>query len=378
MLAKPVRKKVRRLIYDQLQTRELTRSSGFLSGIAFFQFECAKLRKEIDISAMQNIFSAGFLLCLAMSSLHAQTAALKLTQTIPLPGVEGRIDHFAFDAAGQRLFVCALGNNSVEIIDLRKAARIHSISGLGSPQGVAYLPDLDRIFVANDQGGICQIYDGKSYQQLALINLGDDADNVRYDETAKRVYVGYGSGGLAIVDPAAGKQVGSIKLSAHPESFQLEPRGKRIFVNVPNAQHVAVVDRAQARVIHRWETGFAFANFPMALDETEHRLFVGCRTPARLIVLKTDSGEVATRLDISGDVDDVFYDARRRRVYAICGAGKIDVLEQKNPDTYQLLTKIDTASGARTGIFVPELDTLFVALPHRGSQPAEIRAYRVE
>jgi len=327
----------------------------------------------------QNVFAAGSLLCLAASLLDAQTAALTLAQTIPLPAVEGRIDHFAFDAEGQRLFVCALGNNSVEIIDLRKGARIHSISGLGSPQGVAYIPDLDRIFVANDQGGICRIYYGKSYEQLALINLADDADNVRYDASAKRVYVGYGSGGLAIIDPAGGKQVGSIKLSAHPEAFQLESNGKRIFVNVPNAQHVAVIDRDHGKVINRWETGLAFANFPMALDEDDHRLFVGCRTPARLIVLKTDSGEVATRLDISGDVDDVFYDSKRRRVYAVCGAGKIDILEQKkNPDTYQLLAKIDTAAGARTGLFVPQLDTLYVAVPHRGAQSAEIRAYHAE
>jgi len=325
-----------------------------------------------------NIFAAGFLLWLAVSSLHAQPAALTITQTIPLPGVEGRIDHFAFDPAGQRLFVCALGNNSVEIIDLRKGARIHSISGLGSPQGVAYIPDLDRIFVANDQGGVCQIYDGKSYERLATINLADDADNVRYDASAKRIYVGYGSGGLAIIDPTDGKQVGSIKLSAHPEAFQWESSGKRIFVNVPNAKHVAVIDRDQGKVINRWETGAAFANFPMALDESNHRLFVGCRTPARLIVLKTDSGEVATRLEISGDVDDLFYDSKRRRVYALCGAGKIDILEQRNPDTYQLLGKIDTAAGARTGIFVPQLDTLFVAVPHHGSQRAEIRGYRAE
>jgi len=325
-----------------------------------------------------KVFAAGFLLCLAASSLRGETAALTLAQTIPLPAVEGRIDHFAFDSEGQRLFVCALGNDSVEIIDLRKGARIHSISGLGSPQGVAYIPDLDRIFVANDHGGICQIFDGKSYEQLATINLTDDADNVRYDPSAKRIYVGYGSGGLAIIDAAAGKEIGSIRLSAHPEAFQLESSGNRIFVNVPNAQHVAVIDRDHGKVINRWETGLAFANFPMALDESNHRLFVGCRTPARLIVLKTDSGEVATKLDISADVDDVFYDSKRRRVYAVCGAGKIDILEQKNPDTYQLLTKIDTAAGTRTGLFVPQLDTLYVAVPHRGAQSAEIRAYHAE
>src|ERR1041385_1737055 len=309
--------------------------------------------------AIRNIFSAGLLLWFAVPQLDAQTTPLTLTQTIPLPGVEGRIDHFAFDPTGQRLFVCALGNNSVEIIDLRKGTRIHSISGLGSPQGVAYIPDLDRIFVANDHGGLCQIYDGKSYEQLATINLADDADNVRYDASAKQIYVGYGGGGLAIIDPATGKQVGSINLGAHPEAFQLESSGKRIFVNVPNAQHVAVIDRDQGKVVNHWKTDRAGANFPMALDESNHRLFVGCRTPARLIVLNTDSGEVASQFDISGDVDDVFYDSKRRRVYAVCGAGKIDVLEQQNPDAYQLLTKIDTATGARTGMFVPQLSTLF-------------------
>jgi YVTN family beta-propeller protein len=310
--------------------------------------------------------------------LQAQTPPLTLARSIPLPGVEGRIDHFAFDPSGQRLFVCALGSNSLEIIDVHKGERIHSITGLGSPQGVVYVPESDRIFVANDQGGICKIYDGKSYEQLAEINLGDDADNARYDETAKRVYVGFGRGGVAVINPADGKQVGSIRLSAHPEAFQLESNGKRIFVNVPDARHVAVVDADQRKVTATWKTDFAFANFPMALDETNHRLFVGCRAPPKLIVLNTESGEVASKIDISGDVDDVFYDTKRHRIYAVCGAGKLDIIDQKDANSYQPVAKINTAAGARTGMFVPQLDTLFVALPHRGSQPAELRAYRIE
>ena len=317
------------------------------------------------------------LCCTGVVTVAAQSAApLRLKQTIPLSGVEGRIDHFAIDPAGERLFACALGNNSLEIIDLRKGERIHSITGLGSPQGVAYIPDSDRILVANDQGGICKIYDGKNYQQFAVFNLGDDADNVRYDQIAKRVYVGFGSGGLAVVNPADGKQVGSIKLSAHPEAFQLERNGKRIFVNVPNARHVAVAARDQDKVIATWKTDFAFANFPMALDENNHRLFVGCRMPSKLVVLNTDSGEVVNKIDISGDTDDVYYDAKRHRLYVVCGAGKVDIIEQKDLNTYKPLAKVDTAAGARTGIFVPQFDTLFVAVPHRGSQRAEIRAYK--
>jgi DNA-binding beta-propeller fold protein YncE len=303
---------------------------------------------------------------------------LKLKQTIPLSGVEGRIDHFGFDAAGERLFVCALGNNTVEVLDLHNGQRIHSITGLGAPQGIAYIPELDRIFVANDKGGICKIYDGKSFQPVGELSFKDDADNIRYDEATKEIYIGFGSGGIAIVSAPDGKQIGSIKLPAHPEAFALEKQGKRIFVNVPDARHVAVIDREKGEVITKWGTDLAFGNFPIALDEANHRLFVGCRLPSRLVVLNTDSGDVVAKINISGDSDDVFYDSKRHRIYAICGAGKIDIIEQTDPKTYKALTKVDTANGARTGFFVPERDTLFVAVPHRGPQQAEIRSYQVE
>jgi DNA-binding beta-propeller fold protein YncE len=325
--------------------------------------------------SLQAIVALGF--CCIVATVRAQNGApFRLKQTIGLPGVEGRIDHMELDAAGVRLFVCALGNNTVEVLDLRKGQRTHSITGLGAPQGIAYIPELDRIFVANDKGGICKIYDAKSFQAVGELNLKDDADNVRYDDAVKRIYVGFGSGGIAIVNASDGKQVGSIKLSAHPEAFELEKNGRRIFVNVPNSRHVAAIDRDKGEVIATWKTDSAFGNFPMALDEANHRLFIGCRIPSKLIVLNTESGDVVTKIGISGDPDDVFYDGKRHRIYAVCGAGKIDIIEQADANTYKPFAKIDTADGARTGLFVPERDTLFVAVPHRGSQQAEIRAYQ--
>lgn len=318
------------------------------------------------------------LCCHAAATGNAQSAPLKLKQTIPLPGVEGRIDHFAADSLGQRLFVCALGNNSVEVIDLRKGERVRSITGLGVPQGVGYSPEFNRLFVANDKNGICKIYDGKSFQAVGELKLEDDADNVRYDETSKKFYVGFGNGGIAVVNAADGKQAGSIKLTAHPEAFQLEKNGNRIFVNVPSSRHIAVVDRDKERVVAEWKTDLAFANFPMALDEANHRLFVGCRLPSKLVVLNTDTGDVVAKIDISGDADDIFYDRKRNRIYVICGAGKIDIIEQANPNTYKTLTRVDTANAARTGLFLPDQDTLFVAVPHRGSQQAEVRAYNTK
>lgn len=319
---------------------------------------------------------------LAIVSNHLATAepggaGLQLKQTIQLAGVEGRIDHLDLDAAGERLFVCALGNNTAEVLDLRKGERVHSISGLGAPQGLVYIPELNRLFVANDKSGLCNIYDAKSFQLIGKVDFQDDADNVRYDSATKQIYVGFGSGGIGIINATDGKRVGSIKLAAHPEAFELEKHGRRIFVNVPNAGHVAVVDRDKGEVTATWKTDGASANFPMAFDEANHRLFIACRNPAKLVVLNTDSGDVVATLDISSDPDDVFYDAKRRRLYAICGAGYVEIIEQADPNTYKPVAKVPTANGARTGLFVPERDALFIAVPHRGAQAAEIRRYQV-
>ena len=314
----------------------------------------------------------------AMTVAAQDSTLLLLKQTIPLPGVEGRIDHLDVDIRGQRLFVCALGNNTVEVIDLNKGERVHTISGLGAPQGVAFVPERNRLLVANDKGGVCSIYDADSFQLIGKVDFADDADNVRYDNTSKRIYVGFGSGGIGIINAVDGKQVGSIKLAAHPEAFELERQGHRIFVNVPTARHVAVIDRDKGEVIATWKTDGAFGNFPMALDEAHHRLFVGCRLPSKLVVLDTASGETVTSVGISGDPDDIFYDSKRHRVYVICGAGKIDIIDQTDANTYKALAKINTADGARSGLFIPEKDALFVAVPHRGSQRAEIRRYQIE
>src|SRR6266516_1872992 len=161
--------------------------------------------KRVLRSSLQAIGALVF--CYTLATARAQTAPLKLTKTIALPGVEGRIDHLAFDAAGERLFVCALGNNTVEVVDLRQGVRVHSITGLGSPQGIAYIPELDRLFIANDTGGICKIYDAKSFQPVGEIDFKDDADNVRYDKSSKRVYVGFGSGGIGIISAPESKTI---------------------------------------------------------------------------------------------------------------------------------------------------------------------------
>lgn len=303
---------------------------------------------------------------------------LKQVATIPLPGVEGRFDHFAFDAVGNRLFVAALGNNTVEAIDVTANRVAAHIKNLPTPQGIAYASELNRLAVANDKDGSVRLFDGKTLAPLHMADLKDDADNVRYDPAARRFWAGYGDGGLAAIDPESGKLLADVKLEAHPESFQLESKGKRIFVNVPHARHVAVIDREKGAIVAKWPLNEAAANFPMALDETNHRLFVGCRNPAKMLVLDSDSGKVVASVAIVGDTDDLFYDAPNKRIYVRGGEGRLTVIAQVDSNSYRATSKIDTAPGARTSFFVPKSGLLFVAVPHRETQPAELRVFKVE
>ncbi len=303
-------------------------------------------------------------------------APIRLEKEIPLPKVEGRIDHLSADVDGQRLFVSALGNGTVEILDLKQGARLQEIKGLKEPQGVLYVNDSRKLYVASGGDGTLRIYDGSAFAPLKTIELGDDADNVRYDAQSKQVLVGYGRGALASFDTDL-KPVLNIKLSAHPESFQLEQNGSRLFVNLPKSLGIAVVDRQQKTVIGKWHGGSAFSNFPMSLDEVDKRLFVGFRLPARLIVFNTETGQSVAKLPIVGDSDDLFFDAKRHLIYVIGGEGFVDVFRQKDADHYERIARISTASGARTGLFVPAMDRLFVAVPHRGSQEAKILVYQI-
>jgi DNA-binding beta-propeller fold protein YncE len=300
---------------------------------------------------------------------------LTLVRTIELPGVNGRIDHLAVDPATERLYVAALGNNTVEVVDLNAGAHLKSVPGFHEPQGIAMVADTNSVAVANGQGDGVQLLGADDYRLRATIRLGDDADNVRYDSAAKRVYVGFGGGALAAIDPAAGKVVGEAKLSGHPESFQLARAGTQVFVNVPTASHIAVVDRASMKVTATWPVVTAKSNYPMALDEPNHRLFVGCRRPAKVLVFDTNSGKEVTSFDSVGDTDDLFYDSARQRVYVSGGDGYIDVVQADGANRFTRLARVPTAPGARTSLFVTDQSRLYLAVPHRGSQKAEIRIF---
>jgi hypothetical protein len=314
--------------------------------------------------------TGALVLLFAAAALGARQATepLKLIRTIPLPGSK----------AASSLLAAALGNNTVKVVDLNAGQHTLSVKVLHEPQNVLLVPQRNRIYVANGEDGQLTIFEGTSFSPLHTIGFSGNADNIRYDREAMQVYIGYGSGALGIVDIATARKVGDIPLDGHPESFQLEKEGTRIFVNVPTAGHIAIVDRRARAVTLKWPLPGHQQNFPMALDEDEHRLFTGCRKPAHVAVLDTNSGKIVARLDCVGDTDDLFYDSALRRLYVSGGEGFLSVFQENDPDHYSFLANIPTAAGARTSLFVPNLRRFYLAVPHRGEQAAEVREYETQ
>jgi YVTN family beta-propeller protein len=321
---------------------------------------------------------AGSLALLAareQATTQGEAPALRLQAKIPIGHVNGRIDHLAIDLARQRLFVAELGNNTVGIVDLNSHKVIRTLDGLKEPQGVAYMPSTDTLYIANGGDGSVRLWRGPDYQASGQIDLGDDADNIRLDIPANRIVVGYGSGGLAVIDAASSKKIADIPLMVHPEGFQLDPDSSRIFVNLPRAQAIAVVDGRSGKQTATWPTKIAGGNFPMALDLGARHVLVAFRNPAKLGAFSMSDGSLVSSPDICGDADDLFVDANRHRVYISCGQGFLDVLDLAQ-GTYRRVARIATVAGARTSLFVPEMDRLMLAVPAAGREAAAIWVFQ--
>jgi DNA-binding beta-propeller fold protein YncE len=316
---------------------------------------------------------AALILILGGMSVLPAGEPLTFLRAVDLPGVKGRIDHLAVDLSTGRLFVAALGNDTVEVVDGRAGTWLRRLSGFHEPQGIAVAAD-GVVGVANGRSGDLVLVDGVEGRVVRTVPLGGDADNVRYDAVAKRLFVGYGSGAIGAVE-LDGRRVGEVKLEGHPESFQLERNGSRIFVNVPDAHHIAVLDRAAIKLVTTWPVTDAAANYPMALDEADHRLFIGCRHPASVLIFDTASGKRVGSAPTVGDTDDLFYDAARKRLYVTGGEGYIDVFQQSDADHLTRMSRVASAAGARTSLYVPDQGRLYLAVPLRGAQKAEIRIY---
>ncbi len=334
----------------------------------------------------RSIACLGLLLLVATSPLPRLSGAsereappLRLVQEIPLSGVQGRLDHFTLDTKRKRVIFSGLGNNTVQIVDAFAGKQIQQLEGLSQPQGTYYLAETDRLYVANAADGHVNVYDGTKFNLLTSIDFGEDPDNLRYDPESKRLYVGFGDGAIDAIDIKSNQRLNlNFKLEGHPEGFQLETKGSRIFVNVADKKNIAVIDRATGK-INEWSLPKGHsANFPMVLDEVNHRVFVGTRKPSRLTVLNMDTGAIVASLPCAGDMDDLFYDAARKRIYVSGGEGFLSVYQQDNPDHYTDMGRFATALGARTGVWYVKRDRLYVAAPAGGALGARLLVFEAQ
>jgi DNA-binding beta-propeller fold protein YncE len=322
------------------------------------------------VAVLATIFAAD-----AVAAENTEAPALRLDAKILLGDVRGRIDHMAVDLGRHRLFVAALGQDSLAVIDLQAQRLDRLIGELAQPQGVAFDPATDTLYVTNAGDGSVRLFKGANLSSGDRIELGSDADNIRVDSKAKRVFVGHGDGAIAVIDASNQQKIVSAAVKAHPESFQLDGNSSRVFVNVPNAGTIEVIDRISGEAITSWSTAGRSANFAMALDHARQRVLIAFRRPAEIGVFSSIDGSFFASIPTCGDVDDLFVDSKRDRIYISCGDGFVDVLAGDG-SSYRQTARIETAAGARTALFVPELDRLLLAVPAKSETPAAIWVFR--
>jgi DNA-binding beta-propeller fold protein YncE len=299
---------------------------------------------------------------------------LVLKQSITLPAVNGRIDHLDCNLKDQIIYLAALSGNSLEVIDLKNGKVLHSVKGLNEPQGVAYIPQTKEVIVANGGNGTCVFYNSQTFEITAKLDLGSDADDVRYDSLAEKIYVGYGDGGLAIIDARTHKQVGGVKLPAHPEGFQIDQGVNKVFVNVPGAGEIDVINLKNTNLTGTWKTEY-HANFPMAINPVDHVVFIGYRRPAKLVALNATTGETIAEADMVSDIDDLYYDERSKKLYASGGGGAINVFKFTN-SKLTMTANIPTKGGARTSLLISSLN-IFCLAERADSKPAQLQVFTI-
>ena len=317
----------------------------------------------------------------------AQTAApLKLATKYDMPAsVKGRFDHLGIDTGGNRLFVVGEEAQQVLVFDLGTGKFIRSIK-VDHPHAVLYREDLNRIYITDEGKGVLNIYDGKTYDLVKSVALKVDTDSIGYDPATHYLYIDNGGDNahetftmLSVVDTTEATKLADIKVDGDTlEAMALEKSGDRLFLNNPAKNEVEVIDRKTNKIAAVWPVKLGKGNATMALDEPVHRLFVGCRSGA-IVVFDTQTGKELQALPVGKGVDDLMFDPASKRLYATSGGtGAVDVYKETDPDHYQSLGNIPSGPGAKTGLLVPQLARLFVAVPPKGTTPGEVYVYEVQ
>jgi DNA-binding beta-propeller fold protein YncE len=303
---------------------------------------------------------------------------LPLIKTIRLPGVKGRIDHLEINLKDKIVYIAALGNNTLEAINLSTGEVIHSIKGFNEPQGVGYIPQHNEIIVANGGTGDCYFYDANTFEKRETIKLSSDADDVRYDSAERKIYIGYGSGGIAVIDADSHKQIGDIKLPVHPEGFQIDKELNRLYVNLPDANSIGVAELIAGKLVAQWKNKNLSANFPMAINPVSHQMFAGYRKPPTIVVINGKNSQLLSSSNITGDTDDLYYEAETGRIYISGGSGTINIFQLNDTNGLKQIANITTVRGARTSLLIASLHLFVVAAPAISDKAAELLVYETK
>ncbi len=318
---------------------------------------------------------------------QAQREPLRLVQSMAMPGVGGRFDHLAVDLKGNRLFLAARVNKTIEVFDLAAGKRIHTISGIGTPHAEYYVPGTNELLVSVGDDGTCKFLRGDTFELIKTVKISVGADSIVYDPGSKFLYIVNGGKDIdnneyslvSVIDATKRQDLGDIRVEgAELEAMAVERSGTRLFVNMKTFKKIGIIDRNKRQVVATWPIPGAGVNTPMTLDEAHHRLFVGAREPAEVVVFDTDTGKVLAKIPCVGDADDMSYDPARKRIYVTGDEGFISVIAQADADHYEPMAKIRTRPGARNSLFVPELNRFFVGVPSDGQQGAKVLVFQVE
>jgi DNA-binding beta-propeller fold protein YncE len=314
---------------------------------------------------------------LALAPLHA--AELELKQTIALKGKAGGLDHLALDTKRDRLLVANKANNTLDIVDLKAGKLLQQVANQTGIQGVAYAADLDRIYVGLGTNGLCNVFDAETYKAVKTIKFTDDCDNVHYFANTQMVYAGHAEKALGVINAKTNAQKTDIKIPGTVEGFVLEEKRPRLYASTPEPSQVVVIDTAKNEVAAVYPLKLAGGAHPIALDEASHRAYIGCRKEPMVVVLDTETGKEVASAAIPDGVDDLFFDAGRKRVYVSCGDGFLAVLKVVDPDHIEVLEKVATVKGAKTCLQVPESGKIYLAVPRQeGQDGPEIRVYQAK
>lgn len=322
-------------------------------------------------------WSALALVLVAGPALAADTPSVELVRTIPLKGKAGKLDHLALDAKRDRLFLANTTNGTLDVVDLKAGKLLKQVSGQTGIQGVAFAADLDRVFVGLGAGGLCNVFDGADYKLLKTIKFADDADNVRYDPGHHLVFVAHAEKQLGVVD-VKDYSFKDIALPGAAEGFQVAAGQPLLYLVIPAPSQVAVIDVEKREIVASHPLKMAGGGHPLAIDTADKRVFVGCRQAPKVVVMNGESGQEITAVDIPQEIDDLHYDAKRKRLYASCGEGFLAVIRQADPDHYEVVDKVPTVKGAKTSLFDPATGRIYLAVPRQaGKTGPEIHVYQI-